>query len=68
MAVYSQRREIGKVIQFRTILVLNVEKKYYLAILARRMNTCILENQCFGIVIQKGGLPGVSGYIKLASV
>ena len=44
MAVYSQRRKIGKII---------MEKKYYFAILARIMNSCILENHCFGIIIKE---------------
>ncbi|XP_062568263.1 uncharacterized protein LOC134230448 [Saccostrea cucullata] len=54
--------------QFRTISLLNVEGKIYLAILARRMSRYMLENQYIDIAVQKGGVPGVSGCIEHTSV
>ncbi|XP_062585204.1 uncharacterized protein LOC134246875 [Saccostrea cucullata] len=54
--------------QFRTISLLNVEGKIYLAILARRMSRYMLENQYIAIAVQKGGVPGVSGCIEHTSV
>ncbi|XP_033755855.1 uncharacterized protein LOC117338607 [Pecten maximus] len=54
--------------QFRTISLLNVEGKIFLAILAKRMTTYMLDNQYIDIAVQKGGVPGVSGCIEHTSI
>ena len=48
--------------QFRTISLLNIEGKIFLAVLAKRMTTYI------DIAVQKGGVPGVSGCVEHTSV
>lgn len=50
--------------QFRTISLLNVEGKIFLAVLARRMTTYMLANEYIDIAVQKGGVPGVSGCLE----
>ncbi|XP_063448172.1 uncharacterized protein LOC134727719 [Mytilus trossulus] len=54
--------------QFRTISLLNVEGKIFLAILAKRMTNYMLSNEYIDIAVQKGGVPGVSGCIEHTSV
>ena len=54
-------KEIG---QFRTISLLNVEGKIFLAVLARRMTTYMLSNEYINIAVQKGCIPGVSGCLE----
>lgn len=52
---------------FRTISLLNVEGKIFLALLARRMTTFMLANNYIDIAVQKGGVPGVSGCLEHTS-
>ncbi|VDI54010.1 Hypothetical predicted protein [Mytilus galloprovincialis] len=55
--------------QFRTISLLNVEGKIFLAIfLLKRMTNYMLSNEYIDIAVQKGGVPGVSGCIEHTSV
>ena len=50
--------------QFRTISLLNVEGKIFLAVLARRLTSFMLSNGYIDIAVQKGGVPGVSGCVE----
>ena len=54
--------------QFRTISLLNIEGKIFLAVLAKRMTTYMLDNKYIDIAVQKGGVPGVSGWVEHTSV
>ena len=54
--------------QFRTISLLNVEGKIFLAILAKRFTTFLLSNGYIDTSVQKGGIPGVPGCIEHTSV
>lgn len=54
--------------QFRTISLLNVEGKLFLAILARRFTNYLLSNGYIDTSVQKGGIPGVPGCIEHTSV
>jgi hypothetical protein len=54
--------------QFRTISLLNVEGKIFLAIMARRMTTYMLANHYIDVAVQKGGIPGVSGCLEHTGV
>ena len=54
--------------QFRTISLLNIEGKIFLAVLAKRMTTYMLNNKYIHIAVQKGGVPGVSGCVEHTSV
>jgi hypothetical protein len=54
--------------QFRTISLLNVECKVFLAVLAKRITRYMLDNKYIDIAVQKGGIPGVSGCIEHTSV
>jgi hypothetical protein len=53
--------------QFRTISLLNVEGKIFLAVLARRMTSYLLANNYIDMSVQKGGVPGVSGCVEHTS-
>ncbi|XP_076113419.1 uncharacterized protein LOC143081070 [Mytilus galloprovincialis] len=57
-----------KVEQFRTISLLNIEGKIFLADLARRTTRYLLGNEYIDIAVQKGGMPEVSGCIEHTSV
>jgi hypothetical protein len=50
--------------QFRTISLLNVEGKIFLAVLAKRMTSYMLANNYIDVAVQKGGIPGVSGCLE----
>ena len=50
--------------QFRTISLLNVEGKIFLAVLARRLTSFMLSNGYIDIAVQKKGIPGVSGCVE----
>lgn len=50
--------------QFRTISLLNVEGKIFLAVAARRLTSFMLANDYIDISVQKGGVPGVSGCVE----
>ena len=54
--------------QFRTIILLNIEGKIFLAVLAKRMTTYMLDNKYIDIAVQNGGVPGVSGCVDHTSV
>lgn len=54
--------------QFRTISLLNVEEKIFLAILARRVTSFLLKNKYIDTSVQKGGVPGVPGCIEHATM
>ena len=47
----------GKLGQFRTISLLNVEGKIFMAILARRLTSFFLKNKYIDVSVQKGGIP-----------
>ena len=58
----------GKLGQFRTISLLNVEGKIFMAILARRLISFFLKNKCIDVSVQKGGIPGFSGCLEHISL
>ncbi|CAC5418513.1 unnamed protein product [Mytilus coruscus] len=64
----SKEKKSETLKQFRTISLLNVEGKIFLAILAKRMTNYILSNNYIDIAVQKGGVPGLSGCIEHTSV
>ncbi|XP_052233232.1 uncharacterized protein LOC127846096 [Dreissena polymorpha] len=55
-------KDIG---QFRTISLLNVEGKIFFEVLAKRLTMFLTDNNYVDTSIQKGGVPGFSGGIKL---
>ena len=54
--------------QFRTISLLNVEGKIFLAILSKRLTDYFLNNKYIDVSVQKGGIPGFSGCLEHISV
>ena len=54
--------------QFRTISLLNVEVKIFLAVLAKRTTSFLLANKYVDTSVQKGGVPGISGCLEHTSV
>lgn len=52
----------------RTILLLSVEGKIFLGILAKRLTSFMLENGYMDASVQKGGVPGVPGCLEHTSV
>ena len=63
-----KEEESKEIKQFRTISLLNVEVKIYLAVLAKRMTKYMLSNQYIDTSVEKGGVPGVPGCIDHTSV
>lgn len=53
--------------QFRTISLLNVEGKIFLALVARRITSFLMKNSYIDTSIQKGGIPGTPGCIEHTS-
>ncbi|GFO40442.1 polyprotein [Plakobranchus ocellatus] len=49
--------------QFRPISLLNVEGKIFFSIMASRLTKYLTENGYINTSVQKGGIPGVSGYL-----
>ncbi|CAC5364670.1 unnamed protein product [Mytilus coruscus] len=64
----SKEENSRKVEQFRTISLLNIEGKIFLAVLAKRTTRFLLSNKYRDISVQKGGMPEVSGCIEHTSV
>ncbi len=54
--------------QFRTILLLSVECKTFFKIVANRLMRFLLKNSYIDTLVQKGGVPGVSGCIEYTGV
>ncbi|XP_052093724.1 uncharacterized protein LOC127729844 [Mytilus californianus] len=54
--------------QFRTISLLNIEGKIFLAVLAKRTTRFLLSNEYRDLSVQKRGMPEVSGCIEHTSV
>ena len=54
--------------QFRTISLLNVEGKMFLAIVARRLSSHLLKNKYIDTSVQKGGVPGIPGCVEHSSM
>ena len=50
--------------QFREISLLDVEGKIFWAIIARRMNKFLLQNQFIDTSVQKGGVAGIPGCLE----
>ena len=66
---FIPKEEAAKEIkQFRTISLLNVEDKIFLAVFARRLTAYLLRNNYMDIAVQKGGIPGISGCVEHTSV
>lgn len=59
---------LRKIKQFHTISLLNVEAKIFLGILAKRLTTFMLDNGYMDTLVQKGGVPGVSGCLEHTSI
>ena len=56
-----KQKNAEKITEFRTISLLNVEGKIYMAVLAKRLTTFMLSNKYIDTSVQKGGVPEVPG-------
>ncbi|GFO45642.1 reverse transcriptase [Plakobranchus ocellatus] len=54
--------------QFRPISLLNVEGKIFFSVMASRLTKHLTENGYIKTSVQKGGIPGVSGCLELATM
>lgn len=55
--------------QFRTVSLLNIDRKIFLTVLERRfMTVYMLANQYSDVTVQKGGILGVSGCLDHISI
>ena len=54
--------------QFRPISLLNVEKKIFFRVIAKRMMRFVLNNKFINISIQKAGIPSFPGCIEHSSM
>ena len=59
-----KERDSKSVNQFRTISLLNVEGKIFLALLARRLTSFLTANKQINTLVQNGGAPGFSGCVE----
>ena len=67
--VFIPKQEDAKHLgEFRTISLHNVEGKVFMAVLARRISTFLLQNGYMDTSVQKGGVAGVSGCVEHTSV
>ncbi|XP_071153383.1 uncharacterized protein [Mytilus edulis] len=64
----SKEGESKELKQFRTISLFNVERKICVSIFAKRVSTYMLENNYIDTSVQKGGVPGVTGYLKHTNI
>ena len=62
-----KEEESKELSQFRTISLLNVEGKIFLAVIARRITKYMLDNGYIDTSVQKGGVPGVPGCLEHTS-
>lgn len=53
-----------KVDQFWVMSLLSVESKIFFSIEAKWLTNVLLDKNCIDILVQKGGIPGVPGYIE----
>ncbi len=63
--VYIPKEEKSENIdQFRVISLLSVESKIFFSIVAKRLSNFLLSNKYIDTSVQKGGIPGVPGYLE----
>ena len=63
-----KEENLSNIKQFCIISILNVEDKLFFGILANRHTNFLLINKFINTLVQKGEVPGVTGYIKHASI
>ena len=63
--VYIPKEQNSKDInQFRPISLLNVEGKIFFVVMASRLTKYLLTNVYIDTSVQKGGIPGIAGYLE----
>ncbi len=68
MVWLPKEENFTKLEQSRTISLLSVEGKIFFSILSRRLTDYLLENAYIDTLVQKGGIPGISGCLEHTGV